>query len=185
MPARLYLPAPALGFEGKRPVVFYIHGGPQGQERPDFTWFSMPLIQFLTLNGLAVFVPNVRGSHGYGMDYVKRVDRDWGGLDRLDHVAGLASLEDHPRVDMNPGGRGGPLVRRLHDAHAGGDAPRAYGRPRWTCSARSTCLAFLERIPETWKPYFRIVLGHPSVIETSLSSGRRAHTCTGSPVRCS
>src|SRR3989442_1616007 len=28
-------------------------------ERSDFTWFSMPLIQYLTLNGFAVFVPNV------------------------------------------------------------------------------------------------------------------------------
>jgi hypothetical protein len=55
--ARLYLPAPALGFDGRRPVIFYIHGGPQGQERPDFAWFSMPLIQFFTLNGFAVFVP--------------------------------------------------------------------------------------------------------------------------------
>ncbi len=27
--ARLYLPAPALGFEGPRPLVYYIHGGPQ------------------------------------------------------------------------------------------------------------------------------------------------------------
>ncbi len=34
--ARLYLPAVKLGFTGKRPVVYYIHGGPQGQERPDF-----------------------------------------------------------------------------------------------------------------------------------------------------
>ena len=33
---------------------------PAGQERPDFAWFSMPLIQFLTLQGFAVFVPNVR-----------------------------------------------------------------------------------------------------------------------------
>jgi len=46
--ARLYLPAPALGFEGKRPLVYYIHGGPQSQERPDFAWFSIPLIQYLT-----------------------------------------------------------------------------------------------------------------------------------------
>ena len=34
--ARLYLPAAELGFVGRRPVVFYIHGGPQSQEKPDF-----------------------------------------------------------------------------------------------------------------------------------------------------
>jgi hypothetical protein len=90
--ARLYLPAKSLGFKGPRPLVYYIHGGPQGQERPDFAWFSMPLIQFLTLRGFAVFVPNVRGSTGYGLSYTKHVDRDWGGLDRLDHVHAMTKV---------------------------------------------------------------------------------------------
>src|SRR6185503_2939998 len=80
--ARLYLPSKGLGFKGARPIVYYIHGGPQGQERPDFAWFSMPLIQYLTLRGFAVFVPNVRGSSGYGLSYTKHIDRDWGGQDR-------------------------------------------------------------------------------------------------------
>ena len=79
--ARLYRPSPELGYEGPRPLVYYVHGGPQGQERPNFAWFSMPLIQILTLEGFAVFVPNARGSTGYGLDYTKRVDKDWGGQD--------------------------------------------------------------------------------------------------------
>jgi dipeptidyl aminopeptidase/acylaminoacyl peptidase len=52
--ARLYLPSDDLGYSGKLPLVYYIHGGPQSQERPDFAWFSMPIIQFLTLNGFAL-----------------------------------------------------------------------------------------------------------------------------------
>lgn len=160
VPARLYLPADELGYAGKRPVVVYIHGGPQGQERPDFTWFSMPLIQFLTLNGLAVFVPNVRGSHGYGLDYTKRVDRDWGGQDRLDQVAGLKSLEGHPRVDTTRAGvvgrsYGGYMTLMQVGMHpdlwaAGVDMFGPYN-----------LVTFSERIPATWKPYFEIVLGHP------------------------
>ncbi len=55
--ARLYLPANELGYKGPRPVVYYIHGGPQSQERPDFAWFSMPLIQFLTLRGFRGICP--------------------------------------------------------------------------------------------------------------------------------
>ena len=62
--ARLYLPSPELGYDAPRPLVYYVHGGPQSQERPNFAWFSMPLIQILTLEGFAVFVPNVRGSTG-------------------------------------------------------------------------------------------------------------------------
>lgn len=160
VPARLYLPAPGLGFEGKRPVVFYIHGGPQGQERPDFTWFSMPLIQFLTLNGLAVFVPNVRGSTGYGLDYVKRVDRDWGGLDRLDHVAGLASLKAHPRVDTSRAGVVGRSYGGYMTLMQVGMHPEL-----WSAAVDMfgpfNLISFLQRIPETWKPYFDIVLGNP------------------------
>ena len=103
--ARLYLPAPALGYEGPRPLDYYIHGGPQGQERPDFTWFSMPLIQYLTLNGFAVFVPNVRGSTGYGLSYTKWVDKDFGGRDRLDHVYAMTQvLPWDRRLDVSRAG---------------------------------------------------------------------------------
>ena len=181
VPARLYLPAPALGFEGKRPVVVYIHGGPQGQERPDFTWFSMPLIQFLTLNGLAVFVPNVRGSHGYGLDYVKRVDRDWGGLDRLDHVAGLASLQEHPRVDNRRAGVVGRSYGGYMTLMQVGMHPEL-----WSAGVDMfgpfNLLSFLDRIPETWKPYFYIALGHPErdrefLIERSPSAHLHRLAC--------
>jgi pimeloyl-ACP methyl ester carboxylesterase len=158
--ARLYLPAESLGFSGPRPVVVYVHGGPQGQERPDFAWFSMPLIQYLTLNGFAVFVPNVRGSTGYGLSYTKRVDRDWGGQDRLDHVHGLKILADDPRLDTKRAavvGRsyGGYMTLTLAARHP----------ELWSAACDMfgpfDLLTFSERIPETWKPYFRIALGDP------------------------
>jgi pimeloyl-ACP methyl ester carboxylesterase len=158
--ARLYLPSPALGYTDRRPVVFYIHGGPQSQERPDFTWFSMPLIQFFTLNGFAVFVPNVRGSEGYGMTYMKQVDQDWGGDDRLDHVAGYHALEEDPRLDMSRVGvmgrsYGGYMTLMLVGRHP----------ELWSAACDMfgpySLFTFLERIPETWKTYFYIAIGHP------------------------
>ena len=102
--ARLYMPADDLGYRGPRPVVYYIHGGPQGQERPDFGWFSMPIIQFLTMNGIAVFVPNVRGSTGYGLKYTKLVERDWGGDDVKDHMHSLDLLANDSRLDTSRAG---------------------------------------------------------------------------------
>jgi dipeptidyl aminopeptidase/acylaminoacyl peptidase len=99
--ARLYRPAPALGYTGARPVILYIHGGPQSQERPDFSWFSMPLIQHLTRCGFAVFVPNIRGSKGYGLAYMRMVQKDWGGEDLKDLVFGLRSLEGDPGIDSS------------------------------------------------------------------------------------
>lgn len=158
--ARLYLPAESLGFEGPRPVVFYIHGGPQSQERPDFTWFSMPLIQFLTLHGIAVFVPNVRGSSGYGMAYMKRVDRDWGGLDRLDHVAAFEHLRADPRLDPDRAavvGRsyGGYMTLTLAGRH-----PELW-RAACDMFGPFNLFTFMERLPPTWRTYFHQALGHP------------------------
>ncbi len=158
--ARLYLPSEELGFSGPWPLVLYVHGGPQSQERPDFTWFSMPLIQFLTLNGFAVFVPNVRGSTGYGLKFMKAVDHDWGGKDMQDHVEGLKMLENDPRIDSSRRaviGRsyGGYMTLMLASNHP----------ELWKASCEMfgpyNLLTFLDRLPETWKTYFRLALGDP------------------------
>lgn len=159
--ARLYLPAPSLGFAGPRPLVYYIHGGPQGQERPNFAWFSMPLIQFLTLNGFAVFVPNVRGSTGYGLRYTKLVDRDWGGNDRLDHVHAMTKvLPQDSRLDVTRAGvvgrsYGGFMTLTLATRHP----------ELWSAAVDMfgpyELIKFTERVPESWKPYFAIAVGDP------------------------
>jgi pimeloyl-ACP methyl ester carboxylesterase len=159
--ARLYLPAKDLRFKGPRPVVYYIHGGPQGQERPDFAWFSMPLIQYLTLRGFAVFVPNVRGSTGYGLSYTKHVDRDWGGQDRLDHVHAMTEvLPKDKRLDVSRAavvGRSYGGYMTLMQAGLHPDLWKA------SCDMFGPydLLTFFERIPATWKPYFKIALGDP------------------------
>jgi dipeptidyl aminopeptidase/acylaminoacyl peptidase len=163
--ARMYLPAKSLGFKGPRPLVYYIHGGPQGQERPDFAWFSMPLIQFLTLRGFAVFVPNVRGSTGYGLSYTKHVDRDWGGQDRLDHVHAMTKvLPKDKRVDA----KRAAVVGRSYGGYM--TLMQAGLHPDlWKASCDMfgpyDLLTFSERIPETWKPYFKIALGDAAIPE--------------------
>jgi dipeptidyl aminopeptidase/acylaminoacyl peptidase len=63
IPAYVYEP---LG-PGPFPVLIMIHGGPEAQARPQFS----ELIQFLVRErGIAVVVPNVRGSAGYGKTYL-------------------------------------------------------------------------------------------------------------------
>lgn len=158
--ARLYLPAQELGFNGPRPLVYYIHGGPQSQERPDFSWFSMPLIQFLTLKGFAVFVPNVRGSTGYGLTYTKQVDRDWGGQDRLDHVHALKVLAKDTRLDVSRAGVVGRSYGGYMTLTLAGRHPEL-----WSAAVDMfgpfDLITFFDRIPETWKPYMRIAMGDP------------------------
>ena len=48
------------------PVVLSFHGGPEGQERPNFN----PTYQALLARGISVFAPNVRGSSGFGKTFV-------------------------------------------------------------------------------------------------------------------
>jgi len=149
-------------------LVYYIHGGPQGQERPDFSWFSMPLIQFLTLRGFAVFVPNVRGSTGYGLGYTKQVDRDWGGQDHLDHVHAMTKvLPKDRRLDIK---RAAVVGRSYGGYMALTLAGRDPGLWKVACDMFGPydLLTFSERIPETWKPYYKIALGDPAT-----SDGRR------------
>lgn len=111
IPAFYYLPegeAP----DGGWPVVINIHGGPEGQARPGFS----PTFQFLVNElGVAVLVPNVRGSSGYGKTWLQldngllREDsvKDIGAL--LDWIAAQPEL-DPGRVGVTGGSYGGYMV---------------------------------------------------------------------------
>jgi dipeptidyl aminopeptidase/acylaminoacyl peptidase len=121
----------------------------------------MPLIQFLTLNGFAVFVPNVRGSTGYGFNYMKHVVRDWGGADRLDHVHAMTEvLPQDSRIDTSRAGvvgrsYGGFMTLTLASRHpelwrAAVDMFGPYDLP-----------GFAERVPESWKPFMAMFIGDP------------------------
>lgn len=93
IPAWFYRPANTS--DQPLPVVIIIHGGPEGQSRPMFSFF----IQYLLHNGYAVFVPNVRGSVGYGKAYSHLDDVE----KRMDSVADLAHaaywLRQQPGID--------------------------------------------------------------------------------------
>ncbi|MGN7407908.1 alpha/beta fold hydrolase [Sporosarcina sp. SAFN-010] len=68
-------------------TVIYVHGGPESQIRADFN----PVIQYLVSKGFAVVAPNVRGSSGYGRNYIQLDDA----RKRMDAVADLASLVEN------------------------------------------------------------------------------------------
>lgn len=82
-----FLYEPPSRFTGQRPVIISIHGGPEGQVRPTFLGRSN---YFLNELGIAVLVPNVRGSLGYGKTFVK-LDN---GIKREDAVKDIGALLD-------------------------------------------------------------------------------------------
>jgi len=61
-----FLYKPPAKFVGKHPVIIDIHGGPEGQVRPDFLGRDNYFINEL---GVAMIYPNVRGSTGYGKTF--------------------------------------------------------------------------------------------------------------------
>jgi dipeptidyl aminopeptidase/acylaminoacyl peptidase len=63
-----FLYHPPAKFEGKRPVIINIHGGPESEFTPGFGGRNNYLINEL---GVAVICPNVRGSTGFGKTFVK------------------------------------------------------------------------------------------------------------------
>jgi dipeptidyl aminopeptidase/acylaminoacyl peptidase len=54
-------------FRGPRPVLIQIHGGPESQSRPTFQARNNYYVNEL---GIAVFLPNVRGSAGFGKTFL-------------------------------------------------------------------------------------------------------------------
>ncbi|HEY4903369.1 MAG TPA: prolyl oligopeptidase family serine peptidase [Candidatus Sulfotelmatobacter sp.] len=62
-----FLYRPSAKFNGKRPVIVNIHGGPEGQFRPSFAgrWNF-----YFNELGIAMIAPNVRGSTGYGKTFL-------------------------------------------------------------------------------------------------------------------
>lgn len=109
IPALLYRPKNS---SKKTPVLIQIHGGPEGQSRPQFSSMIAYLVNEL---GIAVLVPNVRGSTGYGKNYMKLDNgmlrensvKDIGAL--IDWVKSQASF-DTSRVAVMGGSYGGYMT---------------------------------------------------------------------------
>ena len=107
IPAFVYRPGPK--FEGPRPVLIEIHGGPESQFRPAFLGRADFLVDEL---GITLIFPNVRGSAGYGKSYLKLDDarkredsvKDIGAL--LDWIGTQPGL-DAKRVAVAGGSYGG------------------------------------------------------------------------------
>jgi dipeptidyl aminopeptidase/acylaminoacyl peptidase len=108
IPAFVYKP----NRQGPHPVIISIHGGPEGQFRPGFSGTFQLWMDKL---GAAVIAPNVRGSSGYGKEFVnldngfKREDsvKDIGAL--LDWIKTQPDLDEN-RVAVFGGSYGGYMV---------------------------------------------------------------------------
>ena len=76
-------------------TVLLIHGGPSGRWSHEISDWA----QLLVDRGFAVLAPNIRGSVGYGLDFIRSNRYDWGGADFKDAIAGVDHLIERAVVD--------------------------------------------------------------------------------------
>ena len=87
------------GFDEKKkyPALLWVHGGPQGAWEDVWSWRWNPAV--LASAGYLVYLPNPRGSIGFGQPFVDGVSRDWGGKVYDDLMRGTDDLASLPFVD--------------------------------------------------------------------------------------
>jgi dipeptidyl aminopeptidase/acylaminoacyl peptidase len=89
------------GFDATRkwPVVYLVHGGPQGAWEDGWSYRWNP--ELWAARGYVVVMPNPRGSTGFGQRFVDEIAGDWGGKCYRDLVAGLDAVAALPFVDAD------------------------------------------------------------------------------------
>lgn len=96
IPSLLYKPKGLKAGE-KVPALLFIHGGPGGQTRLNYS----PIIQHLVNHGYAILAVNNRGSSGYGKTFFAADDRKHGDEDLRDCVESKKFLATLPYIDMD------------------------------------------------------------------------------------
>jgi dipeptidyl aminopeptidase/acylaminoacyl peptidase len=81
----------------KYPVVFLIHGGPQGAWADAWSYRWNPALW--AAQGWVVVAPNPRGSTGFGQKFVDQISNDWGGRVMVDLDAVFNAVSKLPYVD--------------------------------------------------------------------------------------
>ena len=91
---------PGFDAQKKYPVVFLIHGGPQGAWHDE--WHARWNYQMFAAPGYALVAINPRGSTGYGQKFTDQISRDWTGRVYDDLIKGLDfALEKYPFLDKD------------------------------------------------------------------------------------
>src|SRR5260221_4127301 len=95
IPAFLYLPKDTTA-GAKLPAIVTVHGGPEAQERAEFSG----LMQYFINPGYAVLAPDIRGSAGFGREYVHADHCN----KRMDSIKDVAEANSYlrKRGDIDP-----------------------------------------------------------------------------------
>jgi dipeptidyl aminopeptidase/acylaminoacyl peptidase len=81
------------------PLVYLVHGGPQGAWEDAWSYRWNP--EVWAAQGYVVVLPNPRGSTGFGQKFVDEISGDWGGKCYDDLMKGVDYLERLPYIDRD------------------------------------------------------------------------------------
>jgi dipeptidyl aminopeptidase/acylaminoacyl peptidase len=95
------------GFDPARryPLLVLVHGGPQGAWLDQFHPRWNP--ELFAAPGYVTFMPNPRGSTGFGQRFIDQIARDWGGKVFEDIMKGVDAVAALPFVDSTRMGAAG------------------------------------------------------------------------------
>jgi dipeptidyl aminopeptidase/acylaminoacyl peptidase len=99
------LKPPGFDASKKYPVVFLLHGGPQGAWDDGWSYRWNPALW--AAQGWVVAAPNPRGSFGFGQKFVDEISKDWGGKVMTDFNAVFDAVAKLPYVDATRQGVAG------------------------------------------------------------------------------
>ena len=91
------LKPPSFDSKKKWPLVYLVHGGPQGAWEDGWSYRWNP--ELWAAQGYVVACPNPRGSTGFGQKFVDEISGDWGGKCYDDLMKGADYLEKLPYID--------------------------------------------------------------------------------------
>ncbi|HZH32914.1 MAG TPA: S9 family peptidase [Pyrinomonadaceae bacterium] len=101
----LFKPAAGSTTAPRHPLLVLIHGGPQGAWNDAWSYRWNP--QIFASAGYMVFMPNPRGSTGYGQQFTDEISGDWAGKIYTDIINGVAHVAARPEVDRERIGAAG------------------------------------------------------------------------------
>jgi dipeptidyl aminopeptidase/acylaminoacyl peptidase len=163
IPAIYYKPKSAT-VENKVPAIVFVHGGPGGQSRANYS----DLIQFLVNHDYAVLAVNNRGSGGYGKTFYGLDDQNHGENDLQDCIEGKNYLASLPYVDKDNiaivgGSYGGFMTMRAmtHTPEEFKVGVNLFGVTNW--------LRTLKNIPPWWESFkvsLYLEMGDPNTADS-------------------
>ena len=113
----LLLKPPHFDPSRRYPLLVLVHGGPQGAWLDQFhgRWNA----ELFAAPGYVVFMPNPRGSTGFGQRFTDQIARDWGGKAYVDIMRGVDRVArlryvDSTRMGAAGGSFGGHMVNWIN-----------------------------------------------------------------------